>query len=188
MSPLLSPIFFVVTWWHVVMITWIHWLGLPYSPLPYSSGRRCCQVTQLLDWLYLTDLGAFSQRERDAEASQPAVRVDHHVGDRIVGIGVLQGGKSHEVRGATGRLQPVCPEEPASLPSRLSRAAPKKLGISHPSRSNWWFCATSWRWARRSFALRVAVCSSFLWCYLRSTQPPSHHWFNHLKRQIRKWK
>lgn len=104
MSPLLSPIFSVVTWWHAVMITWILWPVSHILPLPHSSWRRCSQVTHLSDRLSLTDLGAFSQRERDAEASQAAVRVDHHVGDRIVGIGVLQGGQV--TRGQRGHRGP----------------------------------------------------------------------------------
>ncbi len=41
----------------------------------------------------LTDLRAFSQSEREAEAFHPAVRVDHHVCDRVIRVGVLRCGK-----------------------------------------------------------------------------------------------
>lgn len=37
-----------------------------------------------------TDVGAFSQSEREAEPSQPAVRVHHHICCGIIRVGVLQ--------------------------------------------------------------------------------------------------
>lgn len=40
----------------------------------------------------LTDLGAFSQREREAETFEAAVRVEDHIGGRVVRVGVLQRG------------------------------------------------------------------------------------------------
>lgn len=39
----------------------------------------------------LTDVGASAQGERDAEAFEPAVRFQHHVGGGIVRVRVLQG-------------------------------------------------------------------------------------------------
>lgn len=44
----------------------------------------------------LTDLGAFSQREREAETFEAAVRVEDHIGGRVVRVGVLQRGHERE--------------------------------------------------------------------------------------------
>lgn len=38
----------------------------------------------------VTNLGSFSKSESQAEASQSAVRVDHHVRGRVVRVSVLQ--------------------------------------------------------------------------------------------------
>lgn len=91
----------------------------------------------------LTDLGAFSQREREAETFEAAVRVEDHIGGRIVRVGVLQRG--HERGGKGLILVTVCECEHARawrtsctnfLPSRLSRAAPGTSETSHLSLSN----------------------------------------------------
>lgn len=40
--------------------------------------------------IIVTNLGAFSKSESQAEAFQAAVRVDHHIGGRIIRVSVLQ--------------------------------------------------------------------------------------------------
>lgn len=91
----------------------------------------------------LTDLGAFSQREREAKTFEAAVRVEDHIGGRVVRVGVLQRG--HERGERRHSCDCVCECEHARawrtsstnfLPSRLSRAAPGTSGTSHPSLSN----------------------------------------------------
>lgn len=91
----------------------------------------------------LTDLGAFSQREREAETFEAAVRVEDHIGGRVVRVGVLQRG--HERGERSHSCDCVCECEHARawrtsctnfLPSRLSRAAPRTSGTSRPSLSN----------------------------------------------------
>lgn len=67
----------------------------------------------------LTDLGAFSQREREAETFEAAVRVEDHIGGRVVRVGVLQRG--HE-RGGRGLIL-VTVSVNANMHARGERAA-----------------------------------------------------------------
>lgn len=68
----------------------------------------------------LTDLGAFSQREREAETFEAAVRVEDHIGGRVVRVGVLQRG--HERRGGKGLIL-VTVSVNANMHARGERAA-----------------------------------------------------------------
>lgn len=43
-----------------------------------------------IDIITVTNLGAFSKSESQAEAFQSAVRVDHHIRGRIIRVSVLQ--------------------------------------------------------------------------------------------------
>lgn len=55
-----------------------------------AASRDAVNVNVSL--LIVTNLCSFSKSESHAETFQPAVRVDHHIGDRIIWIGVLQRG------------------------------------------------------------------------------------------------
>ena len=144
----------------------------------------------------LTYLGAFPQSEREAEALQAGVRVDHHIRGGVVRVGVLQCGKVQvSVKGEVNSWLQVytrCINPGGRLPSRLSRAAPKTSGTWRPGPSPvLFFAPCSCQTLKRSCDSSCSVwtllsVSSRKWCpahldlWLAHTFPPS--WY--LKRHV----